>query len=111
MENQLNTFNFTFNYLPNEFFATLSVVMYTQKNFVLAQAINDVIQKLQSAGLVEYWHYTYFKKSQRKHEDENRLKLSLNHLKGAFEILAIGFISSLVAFIFEKMSYKLFNKK
>lgn len=99
--NQQQTYNFTLNYLQNEVFATLSVVLYYQKNFILASAIDDVIQKLQSAGIIEYWHYNYFKRKKTVRESAKREKIKFEHLEGSFQILFGGYLVAVVAFLVE----------
>lgn len=99
--NQQQTYNFTLNYLPHEVFATLSVVLYYQKNFVFAPAIDDVIQKLQSAGLIEYWHYNYFKRKKVIRDSVKREKLKFEHLAGSFQILIGGCFLGIVVFLAE----------
>lgn len=99
--NQQKTYNFTLNYLPNEVFATLSVVLYYQKKFVFAPAIDTVIQNLQSAGLIEYWHYNYFKRRKASRESTKREKLKFEHLEGSFQILIGGYLVGIATFLFE----------
>lgn len=99
--NQRQTYNFSFNVLKHETFATLSVVMYYQKKFYLAEAINDAIQKLQSAGLIEYWHYSYYAKTKIKVQAEKRMQFNINHLLGAYEVWGGGCFVSFVVFIAE----------
>lgn len=98
---KLRTYNFTLNILKLESFATLSVGMYYQKNFFLAPAINEVIRNLQSGGLIEYWHFMSLRKEKKGTEVKELEKLSLNHLKVAFEILLIGCSVSSTFFTFE----------
>lgn len=99
--NEQQTYNFTLNYLQNEVFATLSVVLYYQKKFALASAIDDVIQKLQSAGLIEYWHYNYFKRKKAVRESAKRDKIKFEHLEGSFQILIGGYFAGVAAFLVE----------
>lgn len=108
--NQQQTYNFTLNYLQNEVFATLSVVLYYQKNFILASAIDDVIQKLQSAGLIEYWHYNYFKRKKAVRESPKREKIKFAHLEGSFQILFGGYFVGVSVFLVE-MSLKALLRK
>lgn len=99
--NQRLSYNFTFNILQHGSFATLSVVMYYQKNFFLAPAINDAIQKLQSAGLIEHWHYTFLKKDKMKIDGCQLAKLNIEQLRGAFEILVVGWSIGLLLLVVE----------
>lgn len=107
--NQQQTYNFTLNYLPNEVFATLSVVLYYQKKFLFASAIDDVIQKLQSAGLIEYWHYNYFKRKKAVREQAKREKIKFEHLAGSFQILFGGYLLGIVVFLVEILVKVLFK--
>lgn len=106
--NQLRPNNFTLKILKREEFATLSVVMFYQKNFFLAPAINEVIRNLQSGGLIEYWHFM-FSTARVETEIKELEKLSLSHLKVSFEIMLIGSLISLIVFIAENVKHRIEN--
>lgn len=99
--NKEQTYNITFQILSSEVFATVSVVMYHNKDFFLAPAINEVIQKLQSGGVILHLHYRYFKRIQKQREGDTRKPLNVGHLFGAFEILFGGSVIALAIFIVE----------
>ena len=64
------------------------------------------ILQLKSAGLINLWETWYIPTVRKCTEINNKRKknrLSLNHLSGAFLILAIGSVCSLVAFLVEKL--------
>lgn len=111
IKNQKLTENFIFNIVQHESFATMSVVMYFQKNYFLVPAIDDVIQNLQSGGFIEYWHYEFLKKTCVISEARGLEKLNLEHLRGAFEILASGLLIAFVAHVSELIiSRKIFRQ-
>ena len=107
--NSDQTYNITFNVLKGEVFATLSVVMYHRKNFFIASAINEVIQKLQSAGIIKYWHYSYLSGLKKKRDVDSRRPLNMDHLRGVFEIFVGGMTTALTLLIceliFEKITF------
>jgi hypothetical protein len=90
-----------------EVFLTIPMVMYTVKDFYLLEAMNEKIENLKSAGLVNFWL------SQDIDEKISKVKaviypkvLTFVHLKGTFYILFIGFSVSFVVFVLELISLK-----
>jgi hypothetical protein len=90
-----------------EVFLTIPMVMYTAKDFYLLDAMNEKIENLKSAGLVNFWL------SQDIDEKISKVKaviypkvLTFVHLKGTFYILFIGFSVSFFAFVLELVSLK-----
>jgi hypothetical protein len=100
-KNQQKSYNFTFNYLRKESFGTLSVVMYFKKNFFLAKAINNIIHKLQSGGIIEYWHDENLHKEKLKVEQKSEKQLSFSHLAGVCKIWLIGNCVAVATFLLE----------
>lgn len=86
---------------------SISIVMYTQKNFYLTEALNEKISLFQAAGLIQYWHI-YERKSFI--DDSNPPKiLTFHQLLGAFQILLFGCGISLLVFITEIIAKSKFN--
>lgn len=106
--NREQTYNITFNILKSEIFSTLSIVMYYRKNFFLGPGINEIVQRLQSAGVIEHWHYIYFPRTKNQ-EADSRKPLNIDHLTGAFGIWAGGNAVGLLIFIFEIIFRRLSN--
>jgi hypothetical protein len=109
MMNQRRTYNYTYNHLRYETFTTLSVVMYFQKDSLLTPMVNEVLQSLQSAGIIEHWHNSYFKEVDLDVETI-KAQLTIGHLRGAFQVWFGGCIASFVILIVEKLFKKLGNR-
>lgn len=80
----------------------IPIVIYTQKDFFLLDALNEKLGTLKASGLINFWH------KQQVPEDissSNEFKLpkvlNLHHLMGSFQILIFGLVSSIFAFISE----------
>jgi hypothetical protein len=78
---------------------TLSIVMYSTKNFYLRDEMNEKIQFLQAAGLVEHW----FRRSidtaiSMIRESCKPKKLSLKNMEASFYILCFGCLFSFIVF-------------
>ena len=57
--------------------------------------MDDIIENLKSAGLIEYWYLQSFSKKISKEKSDDRKKLTLDHLSGCFQIWVGGcFVSS-----------------
>lgn len=83
---------------------TFPVVIYSRKDFYLLDSLNEKIEELKAAGLMDYWHF--------KAVDGRFLKLDafqdpavlkLRSFLGCFQVLSCGFIASLLVFMAEKM--------
>ncbi|KAG5674080.1 hypothetical protein PVAND_004067 [Polypedilum vanderplanki] len=110
----LNQYNYNKNkttakmfMICKEYFMTIPVVIYTKKDFYLVNKINEKIQLMQAAGLIDYWHSQSI---DRKYEKiaasaAQPIKLSFNHLLSCFTILICGLIISLIIFIAENCKF------
>ena len=107
--NSDQTYNMTFNYLRGETFTTFSVVLYYRKNFFIAPAMNEVIQRLQSAGVIDYWHKHYYKITNVQNDEITRQPLNINHLRGIFYIWTGGSAIALIIFVLENILQKIQN--
>ena len=102
--NKHNHKEITYNVL-NEIVLTVPTVFYLKKNSYLTNAINEKIDDLLSAGLINYWISKYL--------DEKYLRLkvqevlNLDELYGAFQLLLFGLICSFVTFVVEVLRTKI----
>lgn len=86
-----------------EAFSTVPVVIYYQKNFWFTDAINEKIEILKSAGLIEFWYLKYIDKGMKDIVDKRPKVLRLEHFQGSFVLLSCGFVISLMVLIIEKV--------
>ena len=84
-----------------EHFVGIPSVIYTRKNFYLVKAMDDIIENLKSAGLIEYWYLQSFSKKIFKEKSDDRKKLTFSHLSGCFQIWVAGCFVSFLGFIGE----------
>lgn len=90
-----------------ESFFTVSVVIYYRKNYFLIESINNVMNKLVSAGLVEYWHRKFVNEDYSKlRRNENRSAMTFDHLKGIIQLWAFCCCCSIICFFCEKIVHK-----
>lgn len=89
----------------NERLMSISIVMYTQKNFYLMDALNDKISLFHSAGLINYWH-PYEKQKLKIDTNPQPKSLTFHQLLGAFQILIIGNCISGIVVIIEIIAKK-----
>lgn len=84
---------------------TVPVVMYTLKDFYLLDVFNEKIEILKAAGLIDHWNLADVNKALLNYKVKLQPKvLNLSHLRGIFELLFFGCISSFVVFFFEVMT-------
>jgi hypothetical protein len=88
------------NNFCKDIFLTIPVVIYSKKDFYLLEAINEKIELLKSAGLINFWHYHQFiEKGILKLEKLEYPKVfTLKHFDGCFGIFMCGCAISLVVF-------------
>lgn len=85
-----------------EVVSTNPVVIYTRKNFYLIDALNNKIEQLKSAGLVEFWQLKHIdQKLLNFKESSEPIVLVMVHLIGCFCLLVTGCAASFVVFLFE----------
>lgn len=86
----------------DEVFATVPMVIYAQKNFWLLQALNDKIELLKSAGLINFWYFQFIDNKYSEALDVKRPKvLTMAQFQGCFGILFGGIVISAVIFVIE----------
>jgi hypothetical protein len=85
-----------------EVFMTIPIVFYTVKDFYLLDSLNDKIEMLKASGLIDKWHYNNIKKNFIK-TDSTKIPevLTVQNLKGCFQLLFFGCIFGLVVFMLE----------
>lgn len=77
-------------------------MIYTVKDFYLYKALNERIELLKSAGLVDFWHFQDIEKRFGDEKEKMQPKvLKLSHFVGSFQILLIGWVISFVRFCVE----------
>lgn len=81
------------------------IVIYTKKDFFLADEINDKIELFKSAGLIDFWRYQDLEKRIIKDVDARPLFLTLNQLMGSFMIWMLGCFGSSLVFLFELLKF------
>lgn len=102
-------------FFPRAFFHTaeeiifsFNLCIYMHRQSCLTQEINHNILKLQSCGMLEAWSKKFVDPSFLKERTFNEPKVMVvQQLLGSYELLFIGLILSLKAFIFEVISTKI----
>lgn len=90
-----------------ETFINIPDVIYTNRDFYLLDVLNDKIEILKAAGLVELWHSHDIDKRLLHTKSSNVLKtLKLNQFYGCFCILLCGNFLSFFVFLSELLVYK-----
>lgn len=90
---------------------TIPAVIYTRKNFYLLDALNEKIEILKAAGLVNFWQHQNIDGRILSEKESNQPKyLTLQQLLGSFEIIIFGYVISFSAFLFELVG-KSFRKR
>jgi hypothetical protein len=99
--NQKN-YNTSVFLICKEHFMTFPVVIYVRKGFYLLEQLNEKIEQLQTAGLIEYWHSQIFDQRYLNIKESDEPKpIKIEHLTGGFIILLIGLSIASFAFICE----------
>lgn len=84
---------------------TIPVVIYTKKDFFLKEALDDKIEKMKSAGLVEFWLFSDVDKDFLNFKGKTPpVILTISRLMGCFQILLIGLSIGCIMFLFEFFS-------
>lgn len=106
--NQENEYNFTFKFCKERVMG-IPIVIYFKKNYFLIPAINKVISNLNSAGLIEKWHYNYIDKRYLKENDDpvGPKVITLDNLIGCFQLWACGCVFGAVCFVGEIIYHRI----
>lgn len=90
------------NRICKDVFMTISIVIFTKKDFYLLDELNHQIGMFQASGLIDFWHNQDIN---RGIVDENDSKiptvLTLRQMMCSFQILLIGLFVSLVVHVIE----------
>ena len=88
---------------------TVPVVFYLQKNSYLTEVLNEKVENLKSAGLIDYFISKYLdpKYLRLKKAEQRPKKLNLKELLGAFQLFVFGILSSAVVFVVEHVLQQL----
>lgn len=110
-QNQMNR-NGVQNIILKERVMSIPSAIFTPKNFFLIPALNDKIQMLKSGGLIDHWHSMEIDKRFENIAAENKgpKALSVRHFIGCFQMLALSYFISFLAFINELILWRLKKK-
>lgn len=90
-----------------ETFMTVPSVIYTRKDFYLYDSLNEKIEVLRGAGLIDFWQFQYIDKRFINFKAAIEPKvMTMFQLLGCFEILFIGSVVSFLIFLLEMMFRK-----
>lgn len=78
---------------------------YTMKGHPFLQRINSILLRLQSSGLIAKWEASTISEKKRGTEISHHQSLTLDHLAGAFYLLILGLLTSIITFVIEKIHF------
>lgn len=105
-ENQLTTKDSRY-IVCKEAVLTIPVVIYAKKNFCLLHALNEKLEMLIPAGLIEFWYFQAIdKRLLSKNISHERRVLTIKQLSGALYILLLGYVISAIIFFYEMLQFK-----
>lgn len=110
--NQMNYKNFTFRILPEKIFA-MPVAMYLQKNHFLVKDFEEVVSKLHSSGLVNYWIGKYLNPMYLNYQSNsvNKKAMTFEQISGIFFVWLGSCCVSIICFFTEKTCQKIIFRK
>lgn len=93
-----------------EILYTHQYVVYFQKNSYLLNAANDVIEALQTNGIMSYWRSQTMniKFLKAPPEPKEPRKLDLDQLMGGVYLFCVGLMAGIVVFVLELLSIKIY---
>ena len=106
LQYSMNHSNFPYK-ICKEYFVTINVAMFFNKNFFLKRAIDEALQKISIHGFMEHWMKEFDRTDKWNYKDKNPIVLTTEHLSGAFHLLLIGNVAGLVLFLIEKCVHKI----
>lgn len=87
---------------------TVPIIIYTKKNFYILDKLNEKIEALKAAGLIDFWFYEDFDTRKLTVQEDDGLRvLTIAQLLGSFQILLAGCLVGLAAFCFEILSHRM----
>lgn len=107
-QNQRNR-NGVQNIILKERVMSIPSAIFAPKNYFLIPAINDKIHKLKSGGVIDHWHAMEIDKRFENIAAQNNGPNALNvrHFIGCFQMLAVSYFISFLAFINETILWRL----
>lgn len=76
---------------------TIPTVIYAIKDFYLINELNEQIERLKAAGLIDYWHKKSFdEKSFLVYTSKYPKVIAMYHLYGCFQVWLIGLLISIL---------------
>jgi hypothetical protein len=87
-----------------EAFTMAPIVIYTQRNSIFVEEINEMLDLFKSAGLVMHWHDKFVDKDMKTVNNEPKA-LEFSHIKASLILLAIGYALSFASFLTEKLKF------
>lgn len=91
--NHVNRYNYIHEFGQQRVF-NMQVVLFFQKESFLTEVFNEKLNQLITAGLIEHWDKTTFKKPGKVSKTELKV-LKMSHLKGIFQIWLSGILLAL----------------
>lgn len=92
-----------------QIYMTIPTVILTTMNFYLLEEMNDKIEILKAAGLIDYWHRKGFDENSLHFEESKHPKvIKVRHVLGAIQVWIVGLTYSLLVFLIELMSNSTF---
>lgn len=83
-------------------FITIPLVFYVKKDFYLLDALNDKIELLKAAGLINFWQSQDIHIEILKDKSPNFARvLKFTQLVGCFQLLLFGLLISFIVFLLE----------
>lgn len=83
-------------------YAMIPITIYVQKDFYLLEAFNEKLEQFKASGLIEFWHLSNLDTKSAKTESLDYEKaLKMQQLMGSFQLLELGWLFSILAFITE----------
>ncbi len=110
--NKINAKNYTFRVLKEHLY-TVNIGLLFKKDSYLIEAMNRVISKLQTNGLIHYWISKYIdeKYYNVKQPPKQAQKLTIDQLYGSFQMLFFGLFVSFISFLVEIIYTKIKEEK
>lgn len=91
---------------------TVPVIIYTKKDFYLLDQLNDKIETLKAAGLIDFWFdQDIDKRLLTSKKTDGPMILTVDKLLGSFQILLAGCFISFIVFVIELSSRNSFLLK
>lgn len=91
-----------------ESFTSIPTIIYTKKDFYLLDAMNELIEMLKAAGLIDYWHFQSIDRQLLSYVPPRKPKiLNVDGLMGGFQVLGFGCAISFVVFVSEIVASKI----